>query len=366
MLSISLRDVGNDLLLGELVSHLSNEFVLVAEGEIHRDGFYRPKGHPNRTCNLGAPPVVNNGVPTDRMYETPAPEAPPQIPPVIEAPPPQEDKRPRWVKKLGPIGTALAFLAAKAKALFTFLFPILKLLKFGKILLTAGTMLVSVWLYAHFFGWQFAVGFVLLIFVHEMGHVIAAAFNGVPVSAPIFIPGFGALIIGKRFGKSGFVNAIIGIGGPIGGTFAALACWAIYGANGNSLFLALAFVGFMMNLFNMMPMYPMDGGRIVGSISPYLWGFGLVGLLALMVTGYMNNFMLIILIILSVPQIWTMLKRGTMDPGGGIPTTAVQKWGMGAAYVGLCAFLMWGMNMTRLEAHPSLHRAGGTQVATLR
>ncbi len=185
------------------------------------------------------------------------------------------DNKPKWAKKLGPLGTALLFLLAKAKAALTFIIPILKFLKLGKVLLTSGTMLLSVWVYSLLFGWKFALGFVICIFVHEMGHVLAAMAYGVPVSAPVFIPGFGALILQKRGAKSAWIEAIIGIGGPIGGTISALACWAIYATTNNPLFLGLAYVAFFMNLFNMTPMFPLDGGWIVGAISPYLWAAGL-------------------------------------------------------------------------------------------
>ena len=299
------------------------------------------------------------------------------LPPVIDPPPATAyesqpdpgtgstefiDNKPKWAKKLGPLGTALLFLLAKAKAALTFILPALKFLKLGKVLLTSGTMLLSVWFYSLLFGWKFALGFVICIFVHEMGHVAAAVYYGIPVSAPIFIPGMGALIVQKRGGKSAWINAVIGIGGPLGGTVSALACWAIYSYTDNPLFLGLAYTAFFLNLFNMTPMYPLDGGWIVGAISPYLWGAGLVVLLVMLFTGRLMNPMIIILLIMSIPRIWTALKRGTADPIGGTPTTGLQKWTMGFAYVALCGFLLWGMNAThaigdqrfRFGEHPKI------------
>lgn len=271
-------------------------------------------------------------------------------------PPPQEPSKPKWQQKLGPIGTGLAFLLAKAKAVLSFLIPALKFLKLGKVLLTSGSMLLSIAVYSTLFGWKFAVGFVICIFVHEMGHVLAAKAYGLPVSAPVFIPMFGALITMKQAAKSAWISAVIGIGGPIGGTIAALACWAIYSATGSHLYLGLAYTAFFLNLFNMTPMYPLDGGRIVGAISPYLWAVGLVAIVYFFLTGSIHNPLILILLIMSVPRIWTAFKRGTADPEGGEVTTVAQKWGMGAAYLALGGFLLWGMNVTHAisvnEVHP--------------
>lgn len=302
-----------------------------------------------------------------------------ELPPVIE--PPERpigetsvlgndqqpnDHKPNWAKRLGPLGTALVFLLAKAKAALAFVIPILKFLKLGKVLLTSGTMLLSVWVYSLLFGWKFALGFVICIFVHEMGHVLAAMAYGVPVSAPVFIPGFGALILQKRSAKSAWIEAIIGIGGPIGGTISALACWAVYAATDNPLFLGLAYVAFFMNLFNMTPMFPLDGGWIVGAISPYLWAAGLAALVVMLFTGTLRNPMIIVLIIMSLPRIWSALKRGTADPIGGVATTAVQKWTMGIAYVTLAGFLLWGMNETHEMGDRRLHfNSRHTQVASI-
>src|SRR5207253_8577684 len=127
------------------------------------------------------------------------------------------------LKRLGPIGAFLALVAGKLKwllALGKFMLPALK---------TGITMLVSIGYYSLLFGWPFAAGFVLCILVHELGHVFVAWRMGVPVSAPLFIPGMGALILQKRWARSAWDEALIGIGGPVAGTAAGLACWALSG-----------------------------------------------------------------------------------------------------------------------------------------
>ncbi len=235
----------------------------------------------------------------------------------------------------------LAFIAATWK----FIYPVFKLAKGGKLLLTGGSMLVSVWFYALIFGWKFAVGFVLCIFVHEMGHVFMAWRLGIPVSAPIFLPGMGAVILSKRSGGSAWRQALIGIGGPLFGFLAAIACYGIYMATQNPLFLGLSLTGFLINLFNMIPMYPLDGGWITGAVSPYIWVVGMVALLAMAISGLLRNPFIYVLIFLSLPRLVESFKRGTMDEPG-TRTTVSQKATMGLAYVTLCGLLAVGVAVT--------------------
>jgi Zn-dependent protease len=261
----------------------------------------------------------------------------------------------------------LAFIAAVWK----FVIPVLKLGGASKILLTAGTMLLSVWFYAQVFGWRFAAGFVICIFIHEMGHVFAAWLLGIPVSAPIFIPGMGAIILSKRSGGSAWNNAIIGIGGPTFGCLAAIGCYGLYVATGNQLFLGLSLTGFLINLFNMIPMYPLDGGWITGAVSPYIWVVGLVALLAMAVMGYLRNPFIYVLIFLSLPRLIDGFKRGTMDDPG-TRTVPGQKVVMGMAYVALSGVLASGVAITgatkflrHQPAPPSHRRDVGTVAASV-
>lgn len=262
------------------------------------------------------------------------------IPP--EAGPPKND----WKGKAGGVG-ALALLAAKwGKAAWI-------LFKSVKFLPTLVSMVLSIGIYAVSFGWPFAVGFVLCIFVHELGHVYFAKREGVAVSAPFFIPFFGALIAQKEIPKTAFSGALIGIGGPLFGTAAALACWVLFEVTGNPLFLALAYTGFFLNLFNMAPVYPLDGGRITACVSPYLLIVGYVLLILAAVFGFVRNPLIWILVIVSVPQVWSMLKKGSADEDE-FRTSPKQRWGMGVAYVSLACFLAWAMGHTHY--HDALQR----------
>jgi Zn-dependent protease len=279
-----------------------------------------------------------------------------QVPPPIIAepgaysgqatPPPKEAR-----KVKGPLGAVLAALAAGWK----FILPALKLLKGGKFLLTGATMLLSIGVYSIRFGWKFALGFVLCIFVHEMGHVLMAKKQGVPVTAPIFIPFFGALILQKKWASTAWGEALIGIGGPIGGGISAFVCWGLYFATGAPIFLALAYFAFFINLFNLTPIFPLDGGWIVGAISPYLWIGGLVIFAGLAITRIVTSPLIWILIIMSLPHVWSALKAGKAYPGA-LETTPRQKLLMGGSYLALCGILVGGMVFTENQLHTIMPR----------
>jgi Zn-dependent protease len=262
----------------------------------------------------------------------------------------EEPRKP--VKGLAVIGAIALLALSKLKAIATLVLPALKFLKLGKILTTSGSMFVSVWFYSLAFGWNFAFGFVLLIFVHEMGHVFVAWRQGLPISAPIFIPFMGALILMKAEGKSAWNQAVMGIGGPIGGSIGALACWWIYGTTQNELFLGLAYIGFLMNLFNLIPVFPLDGGWITGAVSPYIWLIGFIVLLGGFVTGYFRNPMIIMLLIVSLPRLWQGIRTGVAHGPEVQPASLDQKIKMGLAYVLLAGVLAWAMGETHKDWTP--------------
>lgn len=260
----------------------------------------------------------------------------------------------RWMGKggLAALGAIALLVLTKLKTIAALLVPALKFLKVGKILTTMGSMFVSVWFYSLAFGWSFAVGFVLLIFVHEMGHVFVAWRQGLPISAPIFIPFMGALIIAKAEAKSAWDAAVMGIGGPVLGSIGALACWWIYLATQNELFLGLAYVGFMINLFNLMPVFPLDGGWITGAVSPYLWLVGMIAIVAGFVTGYIRNPFILILLITSLPRLWEGIRTGVAHGPEVRPATFDQKIRMGLAYLALAGAIAWAMGETHTDWTP--------------
>lgn len=182
----------------------------------------------------------------------------PAEPAASPAPPPSpQNGRKKW----GVLGTVGALLL-KFKTLILLALTKAKLVLLGLTKLnTLLSMLASIGLYWLLYGWKFGLGFVLSIYVHEMGHVIALARYGIPASAPMFIPGLGAFVRLKAYPASPGEDARVGLAGPLWGLGAALACMGIWQATGSGLFAALARVGAWINVFNLIPIWQLDGGR---------------------------------------------------------------------------------------------------------
>lgn len=211
--------------------------------------------------------------------------------------------------------------------------------KFGKIFMTGGTMIISVVVYAFIFGWWYAVGFVLLIFVHEMGHYVAARRRGLNVGAPTFIPFVGAWIQLKDLPHDAETEAYVGLGGPLIGTLGALLCYFLARTYHSDLLLALSYSGFFLNLFNLIPLSPFDGGRITAAITPKLWLVGAPILVALFF--YRPSPLLILMALIAAPQVWKAIKFDPNAPENqayySVPTA--KRWEYAIWYVGLIAFL---------------------------
>ncbi len=156
------------------------------------------------------------------------------------------------------------------------------LLKF-KVITTGASMLVSIAAYTWIWGLPFAIGFVLLIFVHELGHVLELRRQGIRASAPLFIPFLGAMIGMKELPDDAWKEARVALAGPILGSIGAAVCWIAGEATGSELLVALAFTGFFLNLFNLIPIVPLDGGRAAGALHPALWFVGLLMMVGLVV-----------------------------------------------------------------------------------
>jgi Zn-dependent protease len=259
------------------------------------------------------------------------------------------EPEPSWAQKLkrslGPIGVVLVVCLKFLAKLKFIILPILKFLPL--VLKTGGTMLLSIWLYGMMWGIWFAVGFVLLIFVHECGHLLAAKRIGLKVGAPVFIPFMGALIALKEAPRNAWIEAQVGIGGPLLGAIGSAACIGLYFLFKNPLFLALAYTGFFLNLFNLAPVGFLDGGRIVTALSPWLWVVGFVIILALTIAS--PNFLLVIILAASLPRLFSLFRKKTDEEKRFYEVLPWQRWTMGALYFGLIAFLMIGMELTHLD-----------------
>lgn len=209
--------------------------------------------------------------------------------------------------------------------------------KLGKLLTTGGTMLLSVLLYAWVYGWRYAVGFVLLIFVHEMGHYAAARQRGLEVGLPTFIPFVGAWVALKDMPRDVETEAYIGFAGPIAGSVAAMACYFAARELDSPLLLALAYSGCMLNLINLIPIAPLDGGRITAIISPKVWLVGVPLLVALFF--YRPSPMLILIGVLAYPQLKAAIWGHPELPSSYFEAPLETRFNYGLLYLSLVAFL---------------------------
>jgi Zn-dependent protease len=270
----------------------------------------------------------------------PGAEQPAPAPPGIDAPPPQ---RTGLRRLLWPFVVALGAIVKYGK--FALLFA-----GKAKIFTTAGSMLVSIGAYTLIWGWRFAVGFVLLLLVHELGHVIQLRREGIPASAPLFIPFLGAVVGAKSLGDDAAAEARVGLAGPVLGTVGAAAVYALAEATGSDLLRALAFTGFFLNLFNLVPLTPLDGGRAMAAMSPWMWFVGLfiaVGLVFL----YPNPIIILIVLvgIWDTFRRWKALKNGGESARSYYRVSPRTRLLVLAVYLGLIAVCVLGMDLSHLE-----------------
>lgn len=233
-------------------------------------------------------------------------------------------------KKWGALAFPLVFLLGKTKWL-------LVILKFTK-LSTLLTMLVAVWAYAQLWGAPFALGFVLLIYIHELGHMLMMQKMGIKAGAPLFIPFVGAVIAMKELPKNAWVESLVGLGGPLLGTVGAALSLGIAVYTQSHLWFALASTGFMINLFNMLPVSPLDGGRITGVISRWFWlpGFALGGLI------FFKTHSPILFLILLIGA-FSLFKSSSRNIPGYYDIPMVRRIGMGTVYFALLFLMVAGM-----------------------
>jgi Zn-dependent protease len=271
------------------------------------------------------------------------------LPPVTSTPPvapeevglPPAQPRAGWRRLLGPLAVVGAGLA-KFKG-------VLLLLPKLKLLTTSGSMLVSVAAYSLIWGWKFAAGFVLLLLVHEMGHVIQLRREGIEASAPMFVPFLGAVVAAKSLGDDAAAEARVGLAGPVLGSLGAALLVPIWLATGDDFWQALAFTGFFLNLFNLLPVVPLDGGRAMAAMAPWMWFVGLAAMAALAI-AFPNPIILLIFVFaaLSTWQRWRARRAGGEQAAAYYRVTRAQRAAVAVVYIGLIAALVLGMDATHL------------------
>ncbi len=270
----------------------------------------------------------------------PGPSAEPEYEPIHPGSG-RDDWRQRLKRFGGPLLAGLLVLISKGKA-------ILLLLPKLKILTTSGTMLVSIAAYALLWGWKFGVGLVLLLFVHEMGHVIQLRREGIKASAPMFIPFLGAVVMAKSMGDDAAAEARVGLAGPILGTLGTLVPLGIWLATGEEFWQALAYVGFFINLFNLIPIVPFDGGRAMAALSPWVWFLGFALMVAF--TFAFPNPVLILFLLLGGWESWRRWKgRNSPESRAFHDIPGRTRALVAVTYIGLVALLAVGVAETFLE-----------------
>jgi Zn-dependent protease len=271
------------------------------------------------------------------------PASPPQEPP----PGPIFEERRSLRQK---IGAGIAAVAAAIAKFFAAIKGFLLFLPKIKVLATSGSMLVSVGAYSLIWGWWFAVGFVILLLVHEMGHVIQLRREGIKASAPLFIPFMGAFVGMKQMPDNAVAEARVGLAGPLLGSVGAAVCLLIYGITHRDYWRALAFVGFFLNLINLLPVLPLDGGRAMAAMHPAMWFIGFAGLIALLFIAPSPILILIVLFgAMETMRRWKTRHDAAQQSYYRVPPAV--RFAVGLVYIGLIAALGYGMHVSHLVRH---------------
>lgn len=210
-----------------------------------------------------------------------------------------------------------------------FVLVALKAVPLGKFALTSLSMATMIVFESVRYGWAFGLGFVLLILVHELGHGWAIKRAGLQAGWPVFIPFFGASISLKDRPPSPGVDADISYAGPFYGTAAALACVVLWYLTDNRVFLVLAHTGFFLNLFNLVPMRPLDGGAVAAVVVKGAWVVGALLLGAMFLLTHAPQLLLI--------GVMAFFNRNAMSADVEVTPEERRLWAV--RYFGLCAFL---------------------------
>jgi Zn-dependent protease len=247
-----------------------------------------------------------------------------------------------YKRRIAPIGVAILAFLAKIKS-------ILLLLPKAKVLVTAGSMAVSIAAYTTIWGFWFAIGFVVLLLVHEMGHVIQLRREGLQASAPMFIPFLGAVVAAKSLGRNALAEARVGLAGPILGTLGSAACLVIWQVTGHDYWRALGYTGFFLNLFNLLPVVPLDGGRAMAAMSPWMWFAGFFGI-AILAFVFPNPIIILIALLAAYETYrrWEQRRKGGAETEAFYRVRPRDRLLVGAVYLGLIAVLVIGMSAAHL------------------
>jgi Zn-dependent protease len=247
-----------------------------------------------------------------------------------------------------PLKRVGGFVIGAALLLWKLAAPLFLVLKNAKFFWAGLTFFVSVAAYTTIWSWKFALGFTVLILVHELGHVIQLRREGVPATAPLFIPFLGAVVGMKGLPKNAWVEAKVGLAGPVLGTVGAAVCLAAAVALDSDLLRALAYTGFLLNLFNLIPVLPLDGGRAAAAVHPAFW---FVGLFAVAVLFFMHGSTILLLIaVLGGYELYhRWQRRNDEDFKAYHDVTRGQRIAVSVVYLGLIILLVAGMDASYIH-----------------
>jgi Zn-dependent protease len=260
---------------------------------------------------------------------TQPPSPPPTDPPFHS--PVQEHRGP--LRRIGGGVTAAGLIALKFLGQFAIL------LKFKFLF----TFALAVGAYTLFWGWWFGLGFAVLLLVHELGHVIWLRREGISASLPVFIPFMGAFVAMKEMPKNAYIEAKVGLAGPVLGSAGALATLLWAEEINSNLLRALAYLGFLLNLFNLIPVVPLDGGRAVSALHPAFWFAGLFAI-ALLFFKYESPILLIVLVFACYELYRRWSRRDMPGYREYHSVTIPQRIGIAVVYLGLVVLLVAGMH----------------------
>ena len=244
-----------------------------------------------------------------------------------------------------------------------FAIPLLKFTKMGPLL----SMVISMGAYTAIYGWQFAGGMISLLLIHELGHAIAMKHYGIPVGPITFLPFMGAVVEMRGRPISAHQEAMIALAGPFVGTLATFPFLAASFISGSPFAAALAHWGCMINLFNLLPIGSLDGGRIAGALSRHFLLFGLAGCGGLIFL-YPSNPLLYLILLSGSYTTYTRYFPSSMTPSDFryYDLSQSQRVAIASSYAGLVVFIAAVMSLNdRIRKSPEqLRRELGLSVAS--
>jgi len=254
-----------------------------------------------------------------------------------------------------------------------FLFPILKgllaVIEASKFLTvipapvwSIASMLISIAVYSSRMGWGLAVGFIMLLMIHECGHLLAARYYRTRVSLPLFLPFIGAVIDMKQPMRNAWEEAVFGIAGPVLGTLGACLCWITAGITGSFYFAELALLGFFLNLFNLIPLGFLDGGHVAVVLTRWLWIPGYLIMAAF--AWYVHTPVVVIALVVMLPMALSVFRKKSPKENLYDRVRLGKRFAMGAIYLALVSFLACSMSLIFIkDIYPGLKEGKSLSLA---